>query len=118
MESALNQLRTIFYERYVDNITFLFESAGNLSKFHAYLNTCHLNMFRSIEWEVNGNLSCVDVEISRQQGKLATKAYRKPILSGVYTHFSSFLPTVHKVGTIHTLVYQCFKICSNWTKFH
>ena len=118
MESALNEFRTILYGRYVDNITFLFESAGYLSKSHAYLNTCHLNMSLSIELEVNGNLSSLDVEISRQQGKLATTVYRKPILSGAYTHFSSFLPTVHKVGIIFTLVYQCFKICSNWTKFH
>ena len=47
-------------------------------------------MYLSIEREVNGNLSSLDVEISRQQGKLMTTVYRKPILSGVYTHFSSF----------------------------
>ena len=44
----------------------------------------------SIEREVNGNLSSLDVEIFQQQGKLVTAVYRKPILSGAYTHFISF----------------------------
>ena len=29
-----------------------------------------------------------------------------------------FLPTVYKFGMVYTLVYRCFKICSDWTKFH
>ena len=45
-----------------------------------------------------------------------TTVYGKPTFSGEYTH--SFLPTDYKVGMIHTLVYQCFKICSDWIRFH
>ena len=33
-------------------------------------------------------------------------------------HFDSFLRPVYEVGMIYTLAYQCFKICSDWTKFH
>ena len=44
--------------------------------------------------------------------------YRKPTFSGVYTHFESFLPTIYKFGMFYTLAYRCFKICSDWTKFH
>ena len=44
--------------------------------------------------------------------------YRKPTFSGVYTHFESFLPTIYKFGMVYTLAYRCFKICSDWTKFH
>ena len=90
----------ILYRRYVDDIFVLFESAEHLSKFHAYLNTCHPNMSFSFEQEINDKLSFLDV------------------VSSVYTHFDSFLPEVYKVGMIYTLAYRCFKICSAWTKFH
>ena len=36
----------------------------------------------------------------------------------MYTHFESFLPTVYKSGMVNTLADRCFKICSDWIKFH
>ena len=45
------------------------------------------------EWEVNGKLSFLDAEVSRQEGKYVAAVYRKPTFSGVYTHFDSSLPT-------------------------
>ena len=47
-----------------------------------------------------------------------TTVYRKPTISGVYTHFDSFLPKDFKVGMMYTLAYRCLKICFNWTRFH
>ena len=44
----------MFYRRYVDDIFVLFKSAEHLSKFHAYLNTCHPNMAFPFEQAVNG----------------------------------------------------------------
>ena len=63
-------------------------------------------------------MSFLDIEVSRKKGKLVTTVYRKPTFSGVYTHFESFLPTIYKFGMVYTLAYRCFKICSDWTKFH
>ena len=71
----------------------------------------------SFEQEKNDNLSFLDAEVSRQQGKFVTTVYRKPTFSGLYTHFDSFLLEVYKFGMIYTQAYQCFKICSDWTKF-
>ena len=68
----------------------IFELAKHLSKFDAYLNTCHPNMSFPFEQEINDKLSFLDVEVSRQQGKFVTTVYRKPTFSGVYTHFDSF----------------------------
>ena len=68
----------------------------------------------SFEQEKDDKLSFLDVEVSRQEGHFVTTVYWKPTFSGVY----SFLPTIYKSGMIYTLVYRCFKICSNWTKFH
>ena len=32
--------------------------------------------------------------------------------------FYSYLNSRHKIGLLHTLLYRCFRICSDWTKFH
>ena len=74
------------------------------------------NMSFSFEKEKNGKMSFLDVEISRENGKLVTTAYRKPTFSGVYTPSESFLPSKHKYGMLHkhkygmlhTLVYFYF----------
>ena len=63
-------------------------------------------------------MSFLDVNIIREKGKLTTSVYRKPPFSGIYTHFDSFLPSSNKIGLLHTLLYRCFWICSDWTKFH
>ena len=76
------------------------------------------NMSFSFEQKKNGKLSLLDIKVSREKGKFVTTVYRKPIFSGVYTHFESFLPTIYKFGMVDNLAYRCFKICSDWTKFH
>ena len=118
LEQCPKEFKPAFYRRYVDDIFVLFESAEHLSKYRDYFNTRHPNMSFSFEQEKNGKLSFLDVEVSREKGKFVTTVYRKPTFSGVYTHFESFLPTVYKFGMGYTLVYRCFKICSDWTKFH
>ena len=118
LEQRPNEFKSVFYRRYVDYIFVLFESAEHLPKFHAYLNTWHPNMSFSFEQEVNGKLSFLYVEVSRQKGKFVTTVGRKPTFSDVYTHFDSFLPTDYKFSRIYTLAYRCFKICSDCTRFH
>ena len=87
----------------------------HLIKFMDYLNKCHSNRKFSFEKEKNGKLSFLHVEVSREGNKFTTIVYRKPTFSGVYTHFDSFLSTTCKFSMIHTLVFRCFSICSNWT---
>ena len=53
-----------------------------------------------------------------KKDKITTSVYRKPTFSGIYTHFDSFLPSSNKIGLLHALLYGCFRICSDWTKFH
>ena len=118
LEQCTNEFKPVFYRRYVDDIFVLFKSAEHLSKFSDHFNTCHQNMSFSLEQEKDGKFSFFDVEVSRQEDDFVTTVYRKPTFSGVYTHFESFLPTIYKFAMIYTLVYRCFKICSDWTKFH
>ena len=83
--SALTNSNQLF--TYVDDIFVLFESAEQLSKCNAYLTTCHPNMSFSFEQEINGKLSFLDIEVSRQQSKFVTRVYRKPAFSGVVYPF-------------------------------
>ena len=53
-----------------------------------------------------------------EEDKFTTFVYCKPAVSEIYTHFDSFLPSTHKIGMIHTLLYRCFWIYSDWNKFH
>ena len=53
-----------------------------------------------------------------RQGRFSTSVYRKSTFCGIYTHFESFLPFSNKIGLLHTLLYRCFWICSDWTTFH
>ena len=36
--------------------------------------------------------------------------YRKPTVSGVYTHFDSFFESTYKLSTVYSLTYRCFRI--------
>ena len=72
----------------------------------------------SMETKRENKFSFVDVEVIRKQGKFTTTIYGKPTFSGIYSNLESFLPSVNKFGMVYTLVYRCFCICSDWTKFH
>ena len=72
----------------------------------------------SFEQEKNGKLSFLDIEVSWEKRKIVTTVQRKPTLSVVYTYFESLLPRIYKLGMVYTLAYRCFKICSDWNKFH
>ena len=104
--------------RYVDDIFVLFNSAEVLKSFYSDLNSRHLNLSLTIENEKHNRMSFLDVNIIREKDKFTTSVYCKPTFSRIYTHFDSFLPSSNKIGLLHTLLYRCFRICSDWTKFH
>ena len=112
------EYRPLYYRRYIDDIFVLFNSAEHLKRFYSYLNSRHFNIFLTIENEKDKRMSFLDVNIIREKDKFTTSVYRKPTFSKIYTHFDSFLPSSNKIGLLHTLLYRCFRICSDWTKFH
>ena len=67
----------------------------------------------TIETEQNNKIPFLDVNVIREQNKFITSIYQKPILSGVYIHFDSFIPDTYKIGMIYALVNICFRICSS-----
>ena len=118
LEQCPVEYRPLYYRRYVDDIFVLFNSAEHLKRFFNYLNSRHLNISLTIENKKHNRISFLDVNIIREKDKFTTSAYRKQTFSGIYTHFDSSLPSSNKIGLLHTLLYRCFRICSDWTKFH
>ena len=71
-----------------------------------------------MEAEKGNKLSFFNAEVIREQGKFTTIIYSKPNFSGVYCNFEIFLPSVCKCGMVYSLIYRCFRICSDWRQFH
>ena len=72
----------------------------------------------TFEVEKNNNFSFLDVKICGENNKFTTSVFRKPTFSGVSTNFDSFIPISYKHGLVNTLMFQCYKICSSYEKFH
>ena len=107
-----------YYRWDANDIFVLFTSPKHLEAFRNFLNGRHANMSFTTEREKQNRMSFLDIAITREDKTFTTCVYRKPTFSGVYTHFDSFLPSTYKVGTVYTLVYRCFWICSSWSKLH
>ncbi|XP_075532606.1 uncharacterized protein LOC142565904 isoform X1 [Dermacentor variabilis] len=77
----------------------------------------HLNSFQStieftVEEEVNGRLTFLDVEVMHTASGLSTSVYRKPTHTGKYLHFDSAHPLVQKRSVASTLFTRAFRLCS------
>ena len=82
------------------------------------MNKKYKNTKFSIETEINGSLSLLDVKIFRENDKFVTSVFRKETFSGVYANFISFIPLEYKFGLVHALLNRCFKLSSDFLKFH
>ena len=111
------EYKPFYYPKCVDDIFVLFNSREHLKRFQSFLNFRHINISFTIENEKDNGMFFLDINIICDQGKFTTSIYCQPTLSGIYTYFDSFFPSNYKIDTIHTLLYRCFRISSDWTKF-
>ena len=118
LKDCPKDFKTVYYKRYVDDIFVLFNKPEHAQFFLEYMNKKHKNMKFSIETEINGSLSFLDVKIFRENDKFVTSVFRKETFSGVYTNFISFIPLEYKFGLVHTLLNRCFNSSSDFLKFH
>ena len=112
------EFKPVYYKRYVDDIFLLFKELEHAPLFANYMNGKHKNISFSFEIETKGCFPFLDINISREKGKFVTSIYRKSTFSGVYTNFTSFLPLEYKFGLIYTLLFRCFTLVSDLSKFH
>jgi hypothetical protein len=118
LDNCPTAFRPVYYKRYVDDIFVLLPSSDCLNSFKEYLNKQHPNMHFTSEEEENNELPFLDIFVKRTQTSFFTSVYRKPTFSGVYTHYSSFIPGVYKESLVSTLLYRGHRICASWEAFH
>ena len=106
------------YKRYVDDIFVLFKSKEHLRLFVNYTNSKYRNIKFTFETEDSNNFSFLDVKITRQNKRFVTSIFRKATFSGVFTNYDSFISDTYKIGLVHSLLFQFFKICSSMENFH
>ena len=109
-------IKPVYYRRYVDDIFLLFKDANAVHQFQQYMNEQHRNMNFTSELEENNSLPFLDVHVHRDGNLFTTSVYRKPTFSGVYTHYSSYIPEIYKTGLLSTLLYRCYVICTGWSQ--
>ena len=106
------------FTRYVDDIFAAFENAQMALEFLKFLNSLHPNIMFTIEEEVAGSLPFLDILLRREETCMTTAVYRKSTHSGVYTHFTSFVPFALKLQLIRTLLHRAYEICSSYELLH
>ena len=100
LKDCPKDFKPVYYKRYVDDIFVLFNKPEREQFFLQYMNKKHKNMKFSIETEMNGSLSFLDMKIFRENDKFVTSVFRKETFSGVYTNFTSFIPLEYKFGLV------------------
>ena len=100
------KFKPVFYKRYVDDIFVLFKRSERVKRFVYYMNSKHKNINFSFETENEKQVSFLDVNVFRENGKFVTNVYRKQTFTGVYTNFSRFIPLEHKFGLVYTLLHR------------
>ncbi|MCP4351129.1 MAG: hypothetical protein GY795_37160 [Desulfobacterales bacterium] len=118
LDACPAEFKPVLYRRYVDDIFVLFKCSSHLQKFAEFMNAQHSNIEFTTESEADSVLSFLDVSVTNDGVCFKTSVYRKPMFSGVYSNFDSFMPVSYKFGLVYTLVGRLYNICSSYTQFH
>ena len=118
LKDCPKHFRPFSYKRYVDDIFVLFDKPEHAQFFLECIDKKSKNIKFSIETEINGLLSFLNVKICRENEKFLTSVLRKERFSGVYTNFISSIPVEYKFGLVHTLLNRRFNLSLDFLKFH
>ena len=101
------------YFRYVDDTFVVCESMHACNNLLEQLNTWHPNIKFTIEHELEGSLSFLDVLMTRTtDGTLMRRVFHKKTWTGQYLHFNSYCPLRRKIVLVKTLYTRTERICS------
>ncbi len=108
-------LKPKFWVRYVDD-TFVVWSFGadTIPGFLHHLNSSPgwENIQFTVELEINGSISFLDMWITRKENSFETTVYRKPTNSGLFLKKNSLHHPSQKLSAISALAHRAFEVCS------
>ena len=108
-------LELLYFTRYVDDTFAAVNSEEDARLLLDYFNTLHNQIEITIETEFLGKIPFLDLWIYKTDEGIELGVYRKLTHSGVFTHFSSFVPFRFKIQLINTLLSRAYQICSTAT---
>jgi len=112
------QNKPIVFWHYVDDIFVASNVMSALDIFFNTLNTVHNNITFAKELEYGNSLAFLDVLIEKTQTGIKTTTYRKPTHSGLYAHWTSFIPHHQKGNLVFGLPDRSYKIASTYNAIH
>ena len=107
-------VKPLFYRHYVDNI--FVENQKQAMEFFEYINQQHSNINFTKEVNKNGKLAFLDVLINNCEA-LATTVYHKPMYTGLFLNFCSFVPFSYETMFVKALLNRILKINIMWLGF-
>ena len=99
------------WKRYVDD-SFVIIKKHSISKFHNTLNVVNPKISFTLETENNGQISFLDILITRKNGTITIGVYRKPTHTDRYLDFNSHHKLKHKLRTASTLLNRAINLPS------
>ena len=104
--------------RTVDEIFVAFNGMSVLDILFNTLNSVHDNITFTKELECGDSLAFLDVLTEKTQSRIQTTTYWKPTHSGLYTHWTSFIPHRQKRNLVFGLLDRAYKIDSTYNAIH
>ena len=89
-----------------------------LDIFFNTLNSVHNNITFTKELESVDSLAFLDFLIGKTQSGIQTTTYRNPTHSGLYTHWTSFIPHHQKRNLVFGLLDRADEIASTYNAMH
>ena len=94
------------------------QKTGGSLKRTTEINSLHPNLKFTLEIEQNGKLPFLDICIEYHETTLSSTWYCKPTDTGLILNFHAMTPRSYKRSVILGFVYQIYRPCSSWKKFH
>ena len=101
-----------FWKRQVDDVFFVWSgSKDDLELFMWHLNGVEMKVQFKMELEKESFLPFLDVGITKSEGKLITKVYRKPTHTQQYISWASNHPKNMLLGVLKGLIHRAHILC-------
>jgi len=104
--------------RYVDDIFCAFDSKDEMDKFFYNLNKVHSSVSFSKEVEADGQLTYLDVLLTKNEKGIETTIYRKNTHTGLYNKWESLSPIQYTKSVKQSLLHRSYQICSSYQLIH
>ena len=75
------------------NVFVMLLCQSHLNDFMNCMNTKHLKIKFTLEFDKNDHCLFLDVKITRSNNQLVTSVFHKAALSGIFTNYKSFVST-------------------------